>query len=51
MKKQLGAVLNIIKEKSESKSQHGRNKPQSKDAVLNIIKEKSESKSQLDNHV
>ncbi len=40
------AVLNIIKEKSESKSQLQSPSPPEFQAVLNIIKEKSESKSQ-----
>ena len=41
------AVLNIIKEKSESKSQLNFEYKIRYYAVLNIIKEKSESKSQL----
>ena len=39
-------VLNIVKEKSESKSQHLRVERDWRFVVLNIVKEKSESKSQ-----
>ena len=39
-------VLNIVKEKSESKSQHDGRSIKLQSVVLNIVKEKSESKSQ-----
>ena len=39
-------VLNIVKEKSESKSQHLLEHRRQTFVVLNIVKEKSESKSQ-----
>ena len=40
-------VYNIVKEKSESKSQLELNIPKDERVVYNIVKEKSESKSQL----